>query len=115
MYKESAALWDDSPSGWSWVGEHVNDSILIYERKHGSDSILFALNMTPVPRHNFRIGVWEDGNWHERLNSDAPLYGGSGVGNMGRIEAKPVPCHGRPASLVVVLPPLAFLVLEKGS
>ncbi|MCY4158375.1 MAG: 1,4-alpha-glucan branching protein GlgB [Bacteroidetes bacterium] len=115
LYKESAALWDDSPSGWSWVGEHVNDSILIYERKHGSDSILFALNMTPVPRHNFRIGVWEDGNWHERLNSDAPLYGGSGVGNMGRIEAKPVPCHGRPASLVVVLPPLAFLVLEKGS
>jgi len=115
LYRESPALWDDGPEGWSWVCEHVEHSILVYERKYDSKNILFAFNMTPVPRHNFRIGVWERGYWHERLNSDAPLYGGGGVGNMGEIESTPVPCHGRPESIVAVLPPLAFLVLEKVS
>ena len=112
LYKECPALWDDSPDGWSWIGEHVDDSILLYERKRGDESIVFALNMTPVPRHNFRIGVGTGGWWHERLNSDSSLYGGSDVGNMGRVESMPVPYHGRPSSIVVVLPPLAFLVLE---
>ncbi len=113
LYRDCPALWDDGPNGWSWVGEHVDDSVLIYERKQGDKSIVFALNMTPVPRYNFRIGAGEGGRWRERLNSDATLYGGSGVGNMGRVESMPVPCHGRPSSIVVVLPPLAFLVLEQ--
>ncbi len=115
LYLECPALWNDGPDGWSWVGEHVNDSILVYERKQGSESIVFALNMTPVPRENFRIGVDKEGLWHERLNSDASLYGGSDMGNMGRVESMPVPCHGRPSSIVVTLPPLAFLVLQKKS
>lgn len=115
LYHESPALWDDRPEGWAWVGEHVDDSILVYERKHPSGDLLFALNMTPVPRKNFRIGVLGHGSWTERLNSDATLYGGSGLGNLGRVESRPVPWHGRPASMVVVLPPLAFLVLQKDS
>jgi len=115
LYLESPALWNDGPDGWSWIGEHVNDSILVYERKQGSESIVFALNMTPVPRENFRIGVEKKGHWHERLNSDASIYGGSDMGNMGRVESMPVPCHGRPSSIVVTLPPLAFLVLQKES
>ncbi len=113
LYLECPALWNDAPDGWAWIGEHVNDSILIYERRQGSESVVFALNMTPVPRENFRIGVGEEGTWRERLNSDASLYGGSDIGNMGRVESMPVPCHGRPASIVVVLPPLAFLVFRK--
>lgn len=113
LYLECPALWNDGPDGWAWIGEHVNDSILVYERRQGSESIVFALNMTPVPRENFRIGVGEEGTWRERLNSDASLYGGSDVGNMGFVESMPVPCHGRPASIVVVLPPLAFLVFRK--
>ncbi len=115
LYLECPALWNDGPDGWSWIGEHVSDSILVYERKQGSESIVFALNMTPVPRENFRIGVDKEGHWHERLNSDASLYGGSDMGNMGRVESIPVPCHGRPLSIVVTLPPLAFLVLQKES
>ncbi|MYF39916.1 MAG: 1,4-alpha-glucan branching protein GlgB [Rhodothermaceae bacterium] len=115
LYRDCAPLWNDSPDGWSWIGEHSDDSILIYERKQGSECMIFVLNMTPVPRENFRIGVKEEGWWQERLNSDATTYGGSGMGNMGRVESAPVPCHGRPVSVVVLLPPLAFLVLEKGS
>ncbi len=113
LYLECPALWNDAPDGWAWIGEHVNDSILIYERRQGAESVVFALNMTPVPRENFRIGVGEEGTWRERLNSDASLYGGCDIGNMGRVESMPVPCHGRPASIVVVLPPLAFLVFKK--
>jgi 1,4-alpha-glucan branching enzyme len=115
LYRDCAPLSNDSPDGWSWVGEHTDDSILIYERKQGSESMIFVLNMTPVPRENFRIGVKEEGWWRERLNSDATTYGGSGMGNMGKVESAPVPCHGHPVSVVVLLPPLAFLVLEKGT
>ena len=113
LYGECPALWNDKPDGWTWVGEHVDDSVLIYERKQGAESLLFALNMTPVPRRNFRIGVSENVNWHECINSDATIYGGSGMGNMGCVESIPTPCHGRPASIVVVLPPLAFVVFRK--
>ncbi len=115
LYRDCAPLWNDSPDGWSWIGEHADDSILIYERKHGAESMIFVLNMTPVPRENFRIGVKGEGWWQERLNSDATTYGGSGMGNMGKVESVPVPCHGHPVSVVVILPPLAFLVLEKGA
>ena len=115
LYRDCAPLWNDSPEGWSWIGEHADDSILIYERKHGAESMIFVLNMTPVPRENFRIGVKGEGWWQERLNSDATTYGGSGMGNMGKVESVPVPCHGHPVSVVVILPPLAFLVLEKGA
>ncbi len=115
LYLDCAPLWNDSADGWSWIGEHTDDSILIYERKQGSESMIFALNMTPIPRENFRIGVKEEGWWQERLNSDATVYGGSGMGNMGQVESVPIPCHGCPASVVVILPPLAFLVLKKSS
>ena len=52
------------------------------------------------------------GFWRELLNSDAEIYGGSGVGNLGGVEADPVPCHGRPYSLELTLPPLAVIFLK---
>jgi len=64
-----------------------------------------------VPRHNHRVGVPSGGRWAELLNSDATLYGGSGQGNIGGLDASPVSFHGRPWSLNLVLPPLAMLVL----
>jgi len=115
LYRESPALWDDSPHSWRWIGEHVDDSILIYQRGQDSTTILFCLNLTPVPRHNFRVGVPSDGWWIEHLNSDSSIYGGSDVGNMGRVQAMPVPSHGYPYSIIVVLPPLSFLALMPGS
>jgi len=62
-----------------------------------------------VARPNYRAGVPRGGTWKEALNSDAKYYGGSGMGNMGEIEAAPVPCHGRHFSLSLTLPPLAIL------
>ena len=45
------------------------------------------------------------------LNSDAPVYGGSGVGNYGSVTTWPVPGHGQFQSVNLTLPPLGALFL----
>lgn len=83
-------------------------SLLRNGQTHNSEVVVIG-NFTPVPRKNYLIGVPRGGLWKERLNSDARDYGGSGLGNMGAVEAAPVPCHGRRFSLPLILPPLAIL------
>jgi 1,4-alpha-glucan branching enzyme len=73
-----------------------------------------VLNCTPLPRRNYRIGVDKPGLWTELLNTDAPAFGGSGQGNLGGVEAAPVPSHGKPFSLNLTLPPLGALFLTPG-
>jgi 1,4-alpha-glucan branching enzyme len=69
-------------------------------------------NFTPIVRHSYRVGVTQAGRWVERLNTDAAIYGGSNVGNAGALQAEPVAWHGRPASLVLTLPPLATIIFQ---
>jgi 1,4-alpha-glucan branching enzyme len=73
--------------------------------------VLAISNMTPVPRHHYRIGVPRPGAWHEILNTDSSFYGGSNVGNHGAVYTTPVEAHGQAQSLELVLPPLATLFL----
>ena len=118
LYREHPALHerDCEPEGFQWVdGGNANDSIFIYLRKGRApeQQVLVVCNMTPVVRHEFRIGVPFDGAWHERLNSDAAAYGGSNVGNGGAVEVDGQPMHGQPYSISVTLPPLAVLVLSR--
>jgi 1,4-alpha-glucan branching enzyme len=116
LYREHPALHDDGPGGFEWVDLTDQDqSVVSYLRRGGGRTLLFVFNGTPVPRHNYRVGVPEEGEWRERLNSDAVHYGGGGVGNYGGVETAPVPYHGRPASLVLTLPPLGLLVLERAA
>ena len=77
------------------------------------DTVLVVCNFTPLPRYNYRVGVPRGGRWRELLNSDACLYGGSGVGNLGEIEAAPVAAQGHFHSLSLVLPPLGVLYLKQ--
>ena len=70
------------------------------------------LNYTPVAREGYRVGVPQGGEWRELLNSDAPVYGGSGVGNYGAVRAEESPSHGREFSLLLTLPPLGALFLK---
>ena len=70
-------------------------------------------NFTPMTHFNYRIGVQQPGFWRELLNSDAREYGGSGQGNLGGMEAVPIPFHGRPYSLTITLPPLAVVFLKR--
>ncbi len=113
LYRDHPALWNDAPEGFQWIdfGDRTN-STLSYLRTSGESELVFVANFTPVPRENYRIGVPGDGIWRERLNSDAEVYGGGGIGNFGTVETTPVPYHGRPASLVLTLPPLSMLILE---
>ncbi|MFH1703952.1 MAG: alpha amylase C-terminal domain-containing protein, partial [Nitrospirota bacterium] len=89
-------------------------SIISFIRKGKSpdDIILVVCNFTPVPKYNYRVGVPKGGFWREVLNSDANLYGGSGNGNLGGIEAAPIPSHGRYQSLSLTLPPLGILFFK---
>ena len=117
LYRAEKALHalDDDWRGFSWVDcNDADQSVLVYLRRGTTpeDSLLVACNFTPVPRHNYRVGVERDGDWIEVLNGDAPLYGGSGIGNFGRVRAAPVSWHGQVQSLNLTLPPLAMVVFR---
>jgi 1,4-alpha-glucan branching enzyme len=82
---------------------------LIRKGKNTATLILVVCNFTPVPRHNYRVGVPRGGFWREVFNSDAQEYGGGNMGNVGGVEAAPVPLHGRTHSLTITLPPLSVV------
>jgi 1,4-alpha-glucan branching enzyme len=105
-------------TGFEWVDCNDADASVISYLRFGASrdrAALVVLNFTPVVRYGYRLGVPWGGTWHEALNSDAPSYGGSGVGNLGGVEAEPVPHHGRPFSVRVALPPLAAVVFIGGA
>ncbi|MFH1856138.1 MAG: 1,4-alpha-glucan branching protein GlgB [Candidatus Omnitrophota bacterium] len=118
FYKKEPALFelDFDKAGFEWIDcNDWEESVIAFTRKGKSakNLILVVCNFTPVPRHNYRAGVPEDGFWEEVLNSDDIAYGGSGVNNGGGIEAEQVPCHGRKYSLNLLLPPLAIVIFKK--
>jgi 1,4-alpha-glucan branching enzyme len=113
----NAALYerDFDASGFAWVvGDDRAQSVFAFLRygAPGTQPVLVVCNFTPVPRHEYRIGV-PDGNWSEFFNSDAGGFGGSGLGNSGTLHAQPEPAHGHPASLTLTLPPLATIYLRR--
>ncbi|MDA8038067.1 MAG: 1,4-alpha-glucan branching protein GlgB [Actinomycetota bacterium] len=103
---------DFDSSGFEWViADDEEDGVLSWRRTGAEDGLLVVANTTPIVREGFRIGVPENGCWEELCNTDAFGYGGSGVGNLGRVDATPDPAHGYPASVVLRLPPLGALLL----
>jgi 1,4-alpha-glucan branching enzyme len=105
---------DFSQAGFAWVDCHdADNSVISFLRKpREGPPVLVVCNFTPVPRPNYVVGVPQGGYWQELLNGDATLYGGSGIGNLGGVEAAPVPAHGHFHSLSVTLPPLATIFLK---
>jgi len=119
LYRREPALHelDFDPAGFEWVDcNDAEQSVLTFLRKGRStgDIMLVVCNFTPVPRHNYRVGVPRGGFWREVLNSDAPEYGGSGQGNIGGVKAAPISVHGRLHTLTVVVPPLATVFFRSG-
>jgi 1,4-alpha-glucan branching enzyme len=116
-YREIPALHelDFSPDGFEWIDccdtENCVLSLVRRSRSNPDQMVVAALNFTPVTRYNYMIGVPRSGRWLEFLNSDAPLYGGSGQGNMGGVDAVPIPLHGRRWSVNLTLPPLGAVFL----
>lgn len=117
LYRDEPALHerDLDPAGFEWIDCNDAESSvisLLRKGKSADDIMLAACNFTPVPRPNYRIGAPCAGFWKEVLNSDATYYGGGGWGNMGGVEAVPIPLHGRSHSLTLTLPPLAAMFFK---
>jgi 1,4-alpha-glucan branching enzyme len=122
LYASEPALHrnDCTPEGFRWViGDDTRNSVLAYLREGGQDDapLLVILNMTPVAREAYRVGVpaldaRHASVWQEMLNTDAGHYGGSGFGS-GTVYAELHPSHGMDQSIVLTLPPLSALVLKR--
>ncbi len=106
---------DFDQHGFEWIDANDSEtSVFSFIRKprDAGRPIAVVCNFTPVPRENYIVGVPHRGYWREILNSDATLYGGSGMGNLGGLHTSPVPAHGRLHSLTLTLPPLSALYLR---
>jgi len=117
VYRREPALYeqDFTPAGFEWIDCHdMDNSVISFLRKASNpdDVLLIVANFTPVVRLNYRVGVPRGGFWKEILNSDATCYWGSGQGNLGGLDAVPVPSHGRPYSLSLTLPPLGIVFFK---
>ena len=117
VYRSVPALHecDCEPRGFEWIDFHDSDqSVIAFVRRGKSDDsiVVAACNFTPMPRHDYRLGVPEGGRYREIVNTDAEWYGGSGVGNQGGVDAVQAPWHNRPYSIAATLPPLGCVLFE---
>ena len=106
---------DADPAGFEWVvGHDSTNSVLAFIRhgRTGDPPVLAVLNLTPQRHVDYRVGVPFGGPWRELLNTDAGVYAGTGVGNLGGVTADHAAAHGQPFSLSLSLPPLAALFLS---
>jgi 1,4-alpha-glucan branching enzyme len=118
-YKDHPALWtrDNTPEGFSWIDANDASGNVLSFLRHGVDAdgrptvLACVANFSGGPREDYRVGLPFAGRWREVLNTDAEIYGGSGVGNLGVVEAEPQMWHGRPASAALRLPPSGVLWL----
>jgi 1,4-alpha-glucan branching enzyme len=120
LYRSEPALHelDFDPAGFAWVDPNdAEQSVISLVRRGRSteDVVLAVLNFTPVPRRGYRVGVPRRGWWREILNSNAGECGGGGWGNLGGVEAAPIPGHRHAHSLYLTLPPLDALFFKHGA
>ncbi|KYG63800.1 glycogen-branching enzyme [Bdellovibrio bacteriovorus] len=116
IYKTESALhvMDFEPAGFEWLdaSDSHNSVYSFFRYDKDGNIILCAFNMTPIPRHCYRLGVPQKGKWREILNTDSSSYGGSGVQNSPDLSSEDISGHGRPQSLCVTLPPLGAVYLK---
>ena len=116
-YRNTPALYevDFTGDGFEWIDLNDRDnSVFSWIRRDASGGfVVCVVNMTPIVREGFRVGVPEQGRYKVALNTDDQRYGGSGI-DTGAVETSDNPCHGRPCSIQLTLPPLATIILEKG-
>jgi 1,4-alpha-glucan branching enzyme len=115
-YRATPALYrrDAEPAGFQWVVADDRTNSVFAWLRHGAEGdapALVVCNFTPVPRHDYRLGVPRGGSWYEIVNTDGVAYGGTNSGNGGSVGAEPIPSHGFDYSLNLFLPPLATLIL----
>jgi 1,4-alpha-glucan branching enzyme len=116
VYLANRPLWalDNDPAGFEWIdgGDAQGNVVSFIRFDHDRNPIVILMNFSGNPHSNYRVGLPFAGNWEELLNTDASAFGGSGVGNLGLVQAVDEPWGGRPASAEIVLPPLSGLWLR---
>ena len=117
FYRSQPALWegDHDVAGFYWIDcADRESSVLSFVRQTsaGGQRLAVVLNLTPVLRQGYRLGLPVGGAWREVLNSDAGGYGGSNQGNLGRVTAEAIPCHSQPCSAALTLPPMGVVVFQ---
>ena len=116
LYRDEPALWqmDSDPSGFWWIEPNDADSNVVAfarQSRDGERVLVFAANLSPVPRPSYRLGLPRACRWREAINTDSTFYGGTDMGNLGGVAPEPIPWHGQPVSAEVTLPPLAAVWL----
>ena len=117
LYLHESALWetDYDPEGFYWMDCTDREHSVISFVRQSQDRqslLLVVLNLAPIPRTAYRIGLPEPGRWKEALNSDAGCYGGSNQGNLGSVEAEEFRMHNQPHSAAFTLPPMSLLMFK---
>jgi 1,4-alpha-glucan branching enzyme len=116
IYRGRPALWsqDSMPEGYSWIDANDSANNVVSFLRFGSDGSVMAcvFNFAGTEHGGYRLGLPGAGRWREVLNTDATDYNGTGIGNLGGVDASDEPWHGRPASAVLALPPMSALWLE---
>ncbi|MEM1440904.1 MAG: 1,4-alpha-glucan branching protein GlgB [Verrucomicrobiota bacterium] len=117
LYVSEKALHelDHEEGGFEWIdhGDAKHSLFTFIRRSREGETIVVAVNATPVPREGYRLGVPEAGFYEEILNSDSELYGGANVGSGGGIPTHEHEAHGRPQSIQVSIPPLGTVIFKK--
>ena len=116
VYRGAPALWevDFEPAGFWWLEANAAaDNVVAFARasQDAEEVLVCVANLAPVPREGYRLGLPRSGAWTEALNTDSEFYGGTNTGNLGAIEAKPLPYNDQPFSAQITLPPLSVLWL----
>jgi 1,4-alpha-glucan branching enzyme len=117
LYASEPALWqsDYDLNGFYWIdcSDHDN-SVLSFVRQDATfrSQMAVILNLTPVPRYHYRVGLPRPGKWREVLNSDSQVYGGGNVGNLGGVVAAEYKRHNQKYSAEMTLPPLSILAFK---
>jgi 1,4-alpha-glucan branching enzyme len=114
LYTAEPALWkaDYDLAGFFWIDCSDNEkSVLSFVRQDGESGrqVVIVLNLTPVPRYHYRVGLPRPGKWREVLNSDAAIYGGGNVGNLGGVMAIDYKIHNQSYAAEITLPPLGIV------
>jgi 1,4-alpha-glucan branching enzyme len=116
LYRDHSAFWREDPSweGFCWVDvADRSNSVISYVRRDGDRHAVVVLNLTPVPRESYRVGVPDSGTYGKLLSSDDAEWGGSGYGGFDTLETQPSPFHGYQQSVALTLPPLAAVIIGR--